>query len=97
MSGRETLGHFAMRLYKGVRVHLFRVQDGGAGSVLLSAVCGGTDPWVRVDSSTTPNEWETWKHAQAPIKGWPEWSTIKRVDCPRCEKVYTKRRAKAQP
>lgn len=92
MSG-DILGHFAMRLYKGWRVHLFQVKDGGAGGVRLSAVCGGTPPWVRVHSGITPDAWESWKAAQAPIKDWPEWSTIKRVDCPRCERIYTKRRA----
>lgn len=91
---RKLLGHFAMRLYKGTRVHLFQVKDGGQGSVLISAVCGGTYPWVRVNSGITPDQWETWKSAQAPIKGWPEWVDIKRAECPRCEAVYTKRRAK---
>jgi len=90
----SVLGHFAMRPLGGFRVHLIQVVDDNPGGVHLSAVCGGIQQWVRVNSGIAPSEWEGWKAAQAPIKGWPEWSEIARVDCPRCETTYNKRRAR---
>lgn len=94
-SARAVLGHAAHRAQGGWRVHLIEVRDGSPGGVNLAATCGGIQPWVRVDSSLKPEEWREWKEAQAPIKDWPEWAAIQRVDCLRCEGVYAKRRARA--
>jgi hypothetical protein len=93
--GGVIFGHVAHSPVGGWRVHLLEVRDAGPGAVDLAATCGGIEPWGRVDSSLTPQEWREWKAAQAPVKGWPEWADIERVDCPRCEAVYVKRRARA--